>query len=83
MYSSTAYIPQSCQGKFGRHGKESGGAGAVQRQCKGPCRGSAAGVNLVARQTTRHSQVEGTAYYTSIRERKSFGIRIKRNIWRR
>ena len=36
---------------------------AVQRQCKGPCRGSAAGVDLVARQTTRHSQVEGTAYY--------------------
>ena len=63
MYSSTAYIPQSCQGRFGKHGKEPGGAVAVQRQCKGPCRGSAAGVDLVARQTTRHSQVEGTAYY--------------------
>ena len=53
MYSSTAYILQSCQGKSGKHGKEPGSAGAVQRQCKG----SAAGINLVAKQTTRHSQV--------------------------
>ena len=71
MYSSTAYIPQSCQGKFGKHGKEPGSAGAVQRQCKGPCRGSAAGVDLVARQTTRHSQVEGIAYYTILHTTKS------------